>query len=74
MRLPGVAEAGEAGEVAEAAEGVEAAELVAKVRQAAEVFPHARVQEVLNEQPVVNPAGALPRGAGVPINRIGRVP
>lgn len=73
MHLPGVAEAGEAGEVAEA-EGVEAADLVAKVRRAAEVFPHARVQEVLNEQPVVNPAGALPRGAGVPINRIGRVP
>ena len=73
MLLPGVAEAGEVGEVAEAEE-VEAADFLAKVRRAAEVFPHARVQEVLNEQPVVNPAGALPRGAGVPINRIGRVP
>ena len=52
MRLPGVAEAGEVAEaegVEAPRERVEAADLLAKVRRAAEVFPHAPVQEVLNE-------------------------
>jgi hypothetical protein len=75
MRSPGVAEAGgveratvEARErveraTVEARERVEAADLLAKVRRAAAVSPLAPVQ-----------AGALPRRAGVRINRIGRVP